>query len=98
MNFTQRANKFLELLVIKSRRMRWTGYVVRNGNTRNAYNILVRKHEEKKLHGKPRHRWEDHIRIGLSEIGSKGVEWMHLAQECDQWWAVVNTVMNLRVS
>jgi len=34
----------------------------------------------------------------LRDIGWEGVEWIHLAQNKDQWHAVVNTVMNLRVS
>jgi hypothetical protein len=35
------------------------------------------------------------IRMDLREIGWKGVEWIHLAQDRDQWWALVNTVMNI---
>jgi hypothetical protein len=35
--------------------------------------------------------------MDLSEIGLEGVDWIHLAQDRDQWRAVVNTVMNLRV-
>jgi hypothetical protein len=45
-----------------------------------------------------RHRWEDDIRMGLQETGLEGVDLMHLAQDGDQWRAVVNTVMNLRVA
>jgi hypothetical protein len=37
------------------------------------------------------------IRLGLREIWWKGVDWMHLVQDRDQWRAIVNTVMNLRV-
>jgi hypothetical protein len=46
---------------------------------------------------RPRHRWEDNIRMDLGEIGWEVVDWIHLAQDRDQWRAVVNTVMNLRV-
>jgi hypothetical protein len=42
-------------------------------------------------------RWEDNIRMDLREIGWEGVDWMQLTQACDQWRALVNTVMNLRV-
>jgi hypothetical protein len=28
---------------------------------------------------------------------SEGVDWIHLAQDRDQWWTLVNAVMNLRV-
>jgi hypothetical protein len=44
-----------------------------------------------------RHRWEDAIRKGLREIGLRGVDWIQLAQDRDQWRAVVSAVMNLRV-
>jgi hypothetical protein len=37
------------------------------------------------------------IRMDLTEIGWEGVDWMHLSQDRDQWWAVVKMVMNLRV-
>jgi hypothetical protein len=46
---------------------------------------------------RPRRRWEDGIKMDLTEIGWGGVEWMHLAQDRDRWRAVVNAVMNLRV-
>jgi hypothetical protein len=42
------------------------------------------------------HRWED-IRMDLREIGWEGAEWMHLAQDRDQWQAAVNMVINLQV-
>jgi hypothetical protein len=64
---------------------------------KNAYNILVGKHKGKRPCGKPRHSWEDNIRMDVREIGLEGVDWMHLAQDRDQLWAVVNTVMNLWV-
>jgi hypothetical protein len=64
---------------------------------RNAYKILVGKPERKRPHGRPSCRWEYNIRIEVREIGQKGVNWIHLAQDRDQWWAVVNTVMNIRV-
>jgi hypothetical protein len=54
--------------VIKSRRIRWEGYVARMGAIRNAYNILVGKPEGKRPLGRPKCRWED-IRIDLREIG-----------------------------
>jgi hypothetical protein len=58
---------------------------------------LVEKLEGKRPHGRPRHRWKDNIRIDLTEIGWEGVGWIHLAQYRDQWWALVNMVMNLQV-
>jgi hypothetical protein len=48
--------------------------------------------------GRPRHKWEDNIKMDLREIGwGVGMDWIDLAQDRDQWRAFVNTVMNLRV-
>jgi hypothetical protein len=68
------------------------------GEGRNVYRVLVGKPEGKRPLGRPRRRWEDGIRMDLREIGWGGVEWIQLAQVRDRWWAVVNAVMNLRVS
>jgi hypothetical protein len=62
-----------------------------------AYNILVGKPEGKRLLGRLRHRWEDNIRINLRERGWEGVDWIHLAQDRDQWQALVNTIMNIQI-
>jgi hypothetical protein len=59
---------------------------------RNAYNMLVGKAEGKPL-GRLRHRREDNIRMHFREIVWEGVNWMHLAQDTDQWWVVLNKVM-----
>jgi len=47
--------------------------------------------------GRPRRRWRDGGKINLREIGWKDVGWIHLARDMDHWWAVVTTVMNIRV-
>jgi hypothetical protein len=59
--------------------------------------ILVGKPEEKKPVRRPRHRWVDNIKIDLREIGWDGMDWSELVQDRDQWSALVNTVMKLRV-
>jgi hypothetical protein len=87
------------IMVIKSRRMRWKGHVARMGDITNAYNIVIGI-----LKGR------DHLdnitvdgRIILERIlGKRGggggvMDWMQLAQYRDQWWALVDTVINLRV-
>jgi len=71
--------------------------VARMGEMRNAYSILAGKSEGKRPLRRPRRRWEDNIRKDLGEIVWEGAGPMHLAQDRDQWRAVVNTVMNLRV-
>jgi hypothetical protein len=83
--------------MINSRRMRWTVHVARMGEKRNAYRILVGKPEGKRPLGRPRRRWVDSIRMDLGEIGWDGVDWVDQAQDRDQWRALMNTVMNLRV-
>jgi hypothetical protein len=67
------------------------------GEKRNAYRILVGKPEGKRQLGRPRRRWEDNIRMDLREIGWSGMDWINVAQDRDQWRALVNTVMNRRV-
>jgi hypothetical protein len=64
---------------------------------RNACKVLVGKPEGKRPLTRPRRRWEENIRMDLSEVRWEGVDWMHLAQSRDQWRAVVNTIMNIRV-
>jgi hypothetical protein len=82
--------------MIKTRRMRWAGHVTWMGEMRNAYRILVGKPEGKRPLGRPRRRWVDNIKMDLRETGLDGVDWIDLADR-DQWRALVNTVMNLRV-
>jgi hypothetical protein len=53
--------------------------------------------EGKRQLGRPRRRWVDNIKIDLREIGWDGVDWIAMAQDRDQWRALVNTVLNLRV-
>jgi hypothetical protein len=67
------------------------------GEKRNAYRMLVGKPKGRRLLGRPRRRWVDNIRMDLREIGWDDVDWIDLAQDRDQWWALVSTVMNLRV-
>jgi hypothetical protein len=63
----------------------------------NAYKIGVGKPEEKRPLGRTRHKWVDNIKIDFIEIGWDGLDWIDLAQDRDQWGALVNTVMNLMV-
>jgi hypothetical protein len=67
--------------VIKSRRVRWVGKVACMGEMRNAYKIMVRKAEGTRPFRRPRHKWEDTIRIELREIRWEVIDWIHLAQD-----------------
>ena len=51
--------------VIKSRIMRWAGHVACMEERRGAYRVLVGKHEGGGTFGRPRHRWEDNIKMDL---------------------------------
>jgi hypothetical protein len=66
------------------------------GEGRGVYRVLVGRPEGKRPLGRPRHRWEDNIKMDLREIGNYGPNWIQLAQDRVQWWAFVNTVMKLQ--
>jgi hypothetical protein len=63
------------------------------GERRNAYRILVGKRPL----GRPRRRWVDNIKMCLREIELDDVDWIDMARDRDQWRALVDTVLNLRV-
>jgi hypothetical protein len=62
--------------MIKSRRMRWAGYVLHMGHMRKAYTILIGKPEGERPHVSPRLRWGDNIKIYVREIGLDLVDWI----------------------
>ena len=84
--------------VIKSRKMRWAGHVASMGERRDLYRILVGKPEGKRSLGRHRRRWEDNIMMDLQEVGCEIMDWIQLAQDRDRWMAVVNFIMNIRVT
>jgi hypothetical protein len=71
--------------------------VARMGEERKVYKVLVGKPKGKRPLGRPRRRWEDGIRMDLSQIGLGDVVWIRLSQDRDRWRAVVSAVMNLMV-
>jgi hypothetical protein len=82
---------------MRNLRMSLAGHVARLGEKRNTYRILVGEPEGKRPLGRPRRRWLDIIKVDLREIRWDGMHWIDRAQDRDQWRALVNAVMNLRV-
>jgi hypothetical protein len=68
-----------------------------HGGRERCLQVLIGRPEGKRPLGRPRRRWEDNIKLDLRKIGIDGVNWIRLAQNRVQWWAFVNTIMNLRV-
>jgi len=83
--------------VINSRRVRWAGQVVRMGEEKGVYRVLVGKPEGKKPLGRPRRRWVDNIGTDLQEVGCGYMDFTGLAQDRDRWRTLLRAVMNLRV-
>jgi len=82
--------------VIKLRRMRWAEHVACMGEGRCVHRVLVGKPEGRRPMGRP--RWEDIVKMDVQEVGCGGMDWIELAQDKNRLWALVNPVMNLRVS
>jgi hypothetical protein len=57
----------------------------------------VGKPERKRPLGRPRHRWENNIKMDFHEVGCGDVDWIELAEVRERWRALVTAVMNLRV-
>jgi hypothetical protein len=68
------------------------------GDSRGVYRVLVLKPAGKRPLARPRPEWESNIKMDLLELGCWGMNWIELAQDRDRWHALVNAVMNLRVS
>jgi hypothetical protein len=67
------------------------------GERKCVYRVLVGRPKGKRPLGRPRHRWEDNIKMDLREIGIDGVNCIWLAKDRVQWWASVNMVGSLQV-
>jgi hypothetical protein len=68
-----------------------------HGGDKKCTKKFVGQSEGKRLLGRTRRRWKNDIRLNFKNIGLESGDWIRLAQDKDQGWAVVNTVMNLRV-
>jgi hypothetical protein len=69
----------------------------REEKKKNACRVLLGKSKGKRPLGRPRRRRKDNVKMGLREVGWSDMDWINLARDRDQWKALVNTVMNLRV-
>jgi hypothetical protein len=67
------------------------------GESRGVLGVLVVKPEGKRQLGRPRHRWEDNMKMDPQEVGCKDVDLIDMSQDRDRWRALVNVAMNLRV-
>jgi hypothetical protein len=77
--------------------MRWAGHVAGLEEKRDAYRILVGRPEGRRPLGRPRHRWEDNIKMDFQDVGWVGMDWIELAEARDRLRDLVNAVMNLWV-
>jgi hypothetical protein len=75
---------------VKSRQMRWAGHVVRMGEERGVHRVLVGRPEGKRPLGRPRHRWEDNIKMDLQEVGEgvvgTGWSWLRIGTGGGHLW------------
>ena len=79
--------------------MRQVGYASCMGEWRNAYRVLVGKHEMERPFGGPRHGWKDNIKwiLWKWDEGVWSVDWINVARGNGSWWVIVNMVMNRQV-
>jgi hypothetical protein len=71
--------------------------VARKGKGSGVCSVLVGRPEGKRPLGRPRHKWDDNIKMDFREIGLDGDNWIRLAQVRVQLQAFVNTIMNLQI-
>ena len=69
--------------VINYRRLIWEDHVARMEKGRNTFKILTRRPTEKKPLERPRHRWEENIRMNLEDVGINVLNWFDWAQDRD---------------
>jgi hypothetical protein len=68
-----------------------------HGEGRGVYRVFIWRPEGKRPPGRPRHRWEDNIKMDLRETGIDEANWIRLPQDRVRWRAFVSLVMNLRI-
>jgi hypothetical protein len=83
--------------VVKSIRTRWAGYVMHMGVDRVVHRVLMEKPEGKRPLGRPRHRWEDNIKMDVQDVVWGHGDGMELPQDRDRWQPIVGKVWDFRV-
>jgi hypothetical protein len=83
---------------MKPRRMRWVRHAVRMTEWKDAYRNLMGRPTERRPLGRPRRRWHANIKMDLQKERWENMGWIALSQDRDRWLALVNVVINLRVS
>jgi len=64
---------------------------------RGVYGVLVGRPGGRRQLVRPRHRWEDNIKMDFYDVGCEGMDWIELDQDRDRWRVLVNAVKNLRI-
>jgi len=89
---------FIRMIQLRNMRLTWHGAACStHGKNKKCIKILVGKPGGKRPLGRPGCRCEDNSRTDLRDIGWEVLDWIHLAQHRDQWWATVNAEMSLQV-
>jgi hypothetical protein len=57
----------------------------KHGEKRNACRVSVEKSEGNRPLGRPKRKWENNIKINVREIGWGGTDWIHLAEDREEW-------------
>jgi hypothetical protein len=66
------------------------------GERRGTYRNMLGRPEGRRSLGRPRHRWEDNIK--MEKVGWRGMDWIDLAHDWDRWQALVNAALSLRIA
>ena len=69
--------------------MSWAGHVAYMGEDRGVHRVLVGKPEGKRPLGRPRHRWEDNIKMDLQEVGGS---WLRIGTGGGYLWVRCGTL------
>jgi len=68
------------------------------GGRRVVYRVLVGRPEGKRRLGKPGRKWKDNIKMYLLEMGWGGMDWIDFAEDRENWWTLVNALMNFNIA